>query len=134
MSTRNDIILVFNPETEDVNTLPEKVIAIMEEKYAFDFEIEDYQLDIRNSTPDQYINKTLEYVQLVRTDTDRNRLEEILSEIKSLLAEIQAGFDAWEEGEDECAMAECDPSDQFCKEMEIEALEKEMKTLLVQHA
>jgi hypothetical protein len=131
MNTQTGFVLVFDPAKDDVTTLPEKAVALMEERCHWECEVSDYQRNIKNTTPDQYAKETLEYVKLVRTEADKGRVDEIQDEIKTLRRDIQAGSDAWEEGEDECAMAECDPSDQFCKGMAIEELENELNKLLV---
>lgn len=131
METQTGFVLVFDPATEDVNTLPEKVVELMESRCHWDCEISDYKRNIANTTPDQYVKETLEYVKLVRTSADEARVEEINREIKQLSKEINDGAQAWEDGTDPFEMAGCDPSDQFCKSMEIEELEAELETLLV---
>lgn len=131
MDTQTGFVLVFDPAKDDVNTLPEKVIELMESRYHWECEVNDYRRNIQNTTPDQYVKESLEYVKLVRTSADEGRVEEIMDQIKTLKREIQAGSDAWEEGEDECAMAECDPSDQYCKGEEIDELQQELNNLFV---
>lgn len=58
------------------------------------------------------------------------RIREILDEVEALERDINHGERAWSEGTDNCAMAECDPSDQFVKGMEVEALILELKGIL----
>jgi hypothetical protein len=63
----------------------------------------------------------------------RWRINEILDEIQEKRNRLNAGHSAWyDEGEDASpeAMAECDPSDQFCLGEEIDALKKELKDLI----
>lgn len=50
-------------------------------------------------------------------------LEDILEKEK----ELQEGIRVWEEGEDQCSMAACDPSDQFLIGEEIERMWREFK-------
>jgi len=58
------------------------------------------------------------------------RIRQILDEIEELRRELNVGVEAWEEGTDECAMAECDPSDHYVIDQEIETLVKELKQLV----
>lgn len=132
MNTQSGYVLAFDPATEDVNTLPGKVVELLESQYYWECEISDYQRNIANTTPDQYVKESLEYVKLVRTEVAKERAEEIQREIKQLSKEINDGAKAWEDGDDPFEMAGCDPSDQYCKSMEIEELEKELNTLFVQ--
>jgi hypothetical protein len=62
----------------------------------------------------------------------RWRIDEILNEIKEKRRRQTAGHNAWnsEDEDDPCAMAECDPSDQFCLGEEIEELKKELLELI----
>ena len=53
-------------------------------------------------------------------------------QIKEIEDKLKHGSDAWEEGTDHCAMAECDPSDQFLLGEELEKLQEERKRLVVE--
>lgn len=132
MDSQSGYMLVFDPAKDDLNTLPEKVVDLLERRYFWQCDIDDFQRRVEKATPDQYVEISLDYVKLVRTSADESRVDEINDEIKSLNREIQAGSDAWEEGGDPDAMASCDPSDQYCKGEEVEELKKELSTLFVQ--
>ena len=59
------------------------------------------------------------------------RIREILDEIEQLESDIESGHIAWhDEDGDPDAMAECDPSDQYCKGEEIGELVKELKEIV----
>ncbi len=62
----------------------------------------------------------------------RWRINEILDEIQDKRNTQGAGHDAWygEEEADPCAMAECDPSDQYVIGEEIAELKKELLELI----
>lgn len=63
----------------------------------------------------------------------RWRINEILDEIQEKREKQNAGHNVWY-GDDEDvspeAMAECDPSDQFCLGEEIDELKKELRELI----
>lgn len=58
--------------------------------------------------------------------TNLYRLEVLVQELISLENRMSAGQRAWDEGTDECAMADCDPSDQFVLGEEAAELRREV--------
>lgn len=62
--------------------------------------------------------------------TNTRQIRDILDEIDSKEAELFAGSTAWKEGTDECAMASCDPSDQYQLSNEIQELWQQISVLV----
>ena len=58
------------------------------------------------------------------------QLRSLLDELEEKERQLHAGAEDWSEGTDECAMAECDPGIQFELGNEIEALQKQIRTLV----
>lgn len=126
----HEVFVAFNPDTDDLETLPGLVMNALEDTWS-DYQIPTFIREIQQAEPEDYLEVACTYVTLVTNALNISRIEVIRSEIKSLSAEISHGSQAWEDGEDACAMAECDPSDQYCKSMEIDELQKELNALLV---
>lgn len=59
-----------------------------------------------------------------------NEIRNIMDQIENLEQDIEYGQRAWHDGDDPCAMADCDPSDWYVKEQEIDSLLKDLKTLV----
>lgn len=57
-------------------------------------------------------------------------LRALLDELEEKERKLHAGAEAWSEGTDAYAMADCDPSIQFELSNEIEALQKQIRTLV----
>ena len=114
----------------DLGELTQDIIKALEDSW-HDYQVPTFTREIEQVKPEDYVAVASEYVTLVKSMNDVFRIEEIRREIKSLSSDISRGSKAWEDGDDECAMAECDPSDQYCKSMEIDELQIELNTLLV---
>ena len=126
------LYVTFDPATDDISDLPGRVIKMFEESFYHEYQIPDFTREITRAKPEDYISIINQYdITVVRKIADAMRVVEIKRQVKELNEEIKHGSDAWEEGTDECSMAECDPSDQYCKSMEIEELAKELNTLVV---
>lgn len=51
----------------------------------------------------------------------------LLDELEAKRNRLDAGAQAWSQGTDQCAMADCDPGIQFELSTEIEAIEKQIR-------
>jgi len=58
------------------------------------------------------------------------QLRDLLDELEEKERQLHAGAEAWSEGTDEYAMADCDPGIQFELSNEIEELQKQIRTLV----
>ena len=122
-----NLFVQLDPATDDINELPARILDI-----AGDYLLPSFTSQMSRAKPEDFLSIARDYdITFIRQLKDERRVEEIWDEIKDLTRAIKHGSEAWEEGTDECSMAECDPSDQYCKSMEIEELEKELKTLIV---
>ncbi len=126
----HDVFVAFDPAKDDIATLPALVVTALNDSWN-DFQVASFTREIGQTNPTSHVKIAGEYDTLVYDLHKVWRIEAIRKDIKELHDSISHGVQAWEDGEDECAMAECDPSDQYCKGEEIEELQNELKTLLV---
>lgn len=126
----NKHVVIFNPATDDFALLPDMVIRAMNGSYSWDFDITKFQGQFVNVSQTECLELAREHAILAVTSNDADRILEILEEIEELSGDIAHGSDAWEAGDDECSMAECDPSDQYLKSIEISDLAQELKEIV----
>ena len=126
------LFVQFDPATEDIKDLPARIITALESSCDYEYLLPSFTRQISHVDCKDYLEIVSEYdITIVRKIGGDRRVVEIQQLIQDLTGDIKHGSEAWEEGTDECSMAECDPSDQYCKSMEIEELKKELKTLIV---